>query len=252
MLKKYQDLLFQLVKTDFKMRYNNSVLGFIWVLLKPFLIFLILYIVFSFMFSDGDPNYQLNLLLGIIIFYYFSEGTNKGLNSIMQRADVILKIKFPHHIAVLASVLNSLISFVISLIIFFGFWIFSPTPITWWWLLFPVYILIFSILIFGFSLLASVLYIKVRDIASIWEVLTNLLFYATPIIYPMSFVPINLQKILNLNPLTAMIRDCRLMLIMGQPPGTQTFLYLLVVSLILFIFGFWYFQKNVKKVSEKI
>lgn len=248
----YKDLLWQLVKTDFKMRYNNSVLGFVWVLLKPFLLFLVLYLVFSFVFGASDPNYRLNLLLGLVVFYYFSEGTQKGLNSILDRANIILKINFPHHIAVLASLINSFISFIISLGIFFVFWLFTPTTVTIWWLLIPVYVIIFSVLILGLSLLFSILNVKIRDVSAIWEVGLNAILYATPIIYPLSFIPERLHFYFKLNPLAGMVLDLRDIIIQGLAPDLQSLGYLTVVSLAVGLVGYVYFIKNVKKISEKL
>ena len=113
------DLLIEMVKTDFKLRYHGSVLGFIWVLLKPFLLFLILYIIFRYLFARGDIYFSLRLLLGLIIFSYFSEGTVHGLGALLSKANVILKVNFPRQIVVVASIINSLITLLISFIILY-------------------------------------------------------------------------------------------------------------------------------------
>src|SRR3989344_5703318 len=105
------DLFYELVRTDFVMRYHNSVLGFIWVLLRPFLLYLIIVTVFSFLFKSHDPNYQLNLLLGLLLYNYFAESTLRGVTSLYDRSSVILKINFPRIVAVYTSVANSFISF---------------------------------------------------------------------------------------------------------------------------------------------
>jgi ABC-type polysaccharide/polyol phosphate export permease len=190
--------------------------------------------------------------LGLIIFYFFSEATTKGMNSLLDRANVILKINFPRHIAILASTINSLVSLFLSLIIFFVFWFFTPTPVTIWWLTFIFYLAIFTFFVLGFSFFASILLVKFRDLGAIWEVALSALFYLTPIIYPFAVIPEKFQRILVLNPLTTMIRDARLILIGGQPPGLYSFLYLAAVSLIFFIAGYFYFKNNVKKIAEKI
>ena len=246
----FWDLLLELVKADFKLRYKNSVLGLVWVLLKPLLLFLILYGVFSFVFRFSDPNYKLNLLLGLIIFYFFSEATTRGLSALIERSDIILKVNFPRHIAIAAPVINAYINFLFNLAVFFIFWAFTPTPITWWWLTFPLYIIILGLFVVGFSLFTSIWYIKVRDLATVWEVLLSLLFYITPIVYPMSIIPIKYHQLWTLNPLTAIVRDARYILVDGSMPGFYSIIYVGGLGLLLVVIGWWYFRTHVKRVAE--
>ncbi len=222
-----------------------------WVLLKPFLTFLILYLVFSFVFGAKDPNYRLNLLLGIIIFSFFSEATSRGLSSLYDRSGVILKINFPRQIAILAPIINSLINLLLSLIIFFIFWSFTPTPITVWWPAFLFYILLLTVCIVGFSFFTSILFIKIRDLSTIWEVLLSLLFYATPIIYPISMIPDKYYGIMMLNPITSIIRDARLILIQGQPPGLYSIAYVGGLGIFMLVAGYWYFNRNIRSIAEE-
>lgn len=247
----YIDLLKELVKTDFKLRYKNSVLGLVWVLLKPFLSFLILYLIFGYLFGQQDPNYRLNLLIGLITFQFFNEATTRGLSSLQNRESIILKVSFPRVIAVMAPIINAVINFGLSLLIFIIFWAFHPTSITAWWLFIPAYIAIIFAVILGFSLITSVMFVKVRDLGTIWEVFTSLLFYATPIIYPISLLPIKLQSLIMLNPVAALIRDIRLIVIQGKEPGWPTFFYLLTLSVVLLVIGWLYFRKNINKIAEK-
>lgn len=246
----YFDLLKELVKTDFKLRYKNSVLGLVWVLLKPFLSFLILFIIFGYLFGKSDPNYRLNLLIGLILFQFVNEATTRGMSSLIDRESIILKVNFPRAIAVMAPIINAVVNFGFSLLIFIVFWAFSPTDLTIWWLMIPIYIFIVFAIILGFSLMTSVIYVKIRDLGTIWEVLTTLLFYATPIIYPLALLPGKFQSYILLNPIASLVRDVRLIVIQGQEPGWRTFVYLLVLAVVLLLFGWLYFQKNIKKVAE--
>jgi len=246
----YIDLLKELVKTDFKLRYKNSVLGLVWVLLKPFLSFLILYLIFGYLFGNQDPNYRLNLLIGLITFQFFTEATSRGLAGLVSRANILLKINFPREIALLAPIINAIINYTFSLIIFFIFWFFNPTPLTWWWLVAPMYFFLLVMFVIGFSLFTSILYVRLRDLETIWEVLSTLIFYATPIIYPISLLPEKFQSIILLNPVAAIIRDIRLILIQGRPPGVFSIIYVGGVSLLMILFGWLYFRKQIKRVSE--
>lgn len=244
------DLLIEMVKTDFKLRYNGSVLGFIWVLLKPFFLFLIFFIIFSFIFAKGDSHYALQLILGLIIFSYFSEGTTHGLTSLLGKAHIILKVNFPRQIVVMASIINSFITLVVSFIIFIIFWLFNPTPITWLWLLFPIYIIVLTILIVGISFFTSIINVRFRDLQNIWELLLQILFYASAIFYPLSILPTQLQKLIFYNPIFIIIYQCRQILINNQMPDLKFLAIIFIFSILLFIAGYFFFKKNIKTIAE--
>ncbi len=248
---RHKDLLMELVKTDFKMRYQNSALGFVWVLLKPFLLFGVLYLVFSFAFKNQDPHYCLNLLLGLILFHYFSEGTSRGLGALLDKANIILKINFPRHIAVLASVINSAINLLFSLIIFVIFWFFTPTHVTLVGILgFFGFVFILTLIILGFSFFASILYARFRDLGPIWEVLLSVAFYATPILYPISMIPQKFYYLVFANPLAVIIHNSRSLLITGAPVNFQQTLFVTLFALIFFGLGWLFFNRQIKKVAE--
>lgn len=244
------DLLREMVRTDFKLRYNGSVLGFVWVLLKPFFLFLIFYIIFSFIFARGDKYFSLQLILGLIIFSYFSEGTTHGLGALLNKANIILKVNFPRQIVVTASIINSLITLLISFVIFIVFWFFNPTPITWLWLLFPVYILILTVFIVGFSFFTSIIYVRLRDLQNIWEVLLQIIFYASAIFFPISVLSSKLQTLIFLNPVAVIIHQSRQILIYNQLPDLKFLAAITIASLILFITGYFFFKRNIKKIAE--
>lgn len=245
------DLFFELVRTDFKVRYNNSILGFLWVLLKPFLIFSIIFLVFSFFFKSQDPNYYLNLLLGILLFSYFSEGTVRGLTSLTDKSNIILKINFPRFIAVLAPIVNSLINFIAGFFVFLIFWITSNAPLSIFGLVYFLgLVILLSLFIIGFTLFGSILYIKLRDLYSIWEVALQLLFYATPIIYPLNFIPGSLQRLILLNPLATIIIEGRSALINPTPTHYKALIYSIIITAILIILGYLFFKKNIRRVAE--
>ncbi|MCA9385631.1 ABC transporter permease [Candidatus Dojkabacteria bacterium] len=206
-------LIKQLVKTDFKLRYNSSVLGYAWSLLKPLLIFTILNFVFSKIFGVENPNYSLRLLTSIILWTFFSEGTTTGLHSIMNKAGILTKIKLPLWIVVFSSTIHIVITFVLNLIIlglFFVLYSFVPTLEDF--LFFTIYSFCIYIIILGFSLAAAPLYVKYRDLHQIWEVLLLGGFYAAPIIYPMQLIPTEFHWLLQINPMTFILQHVQAVL----------------------------------------
>jgi ABC-2 type transport system permease protein len=217
-------LLRQLVITDFKIRYQGSVLGYFWTLLKPLALFAILYVVFvKFLrFGEGEPHFAVSLLFGIVLWNYFTEVTLGGVASIVSKGDLMRKLYFPRYVIVLAGSLSALINLLLNLVVVFFFMVLDGVPLYWTvpFAIFPI----FEIFIIALSLsfLLSALYVKFRDINYIWEVVLQGAFYATPILYPISMViPVSLLavKLMLLNPIAQAIQDARALLI---DPNTIT------------------------------
>lgn len=244
-----KDLLIELVKTDFKLRYNGSFLGFLWVLLKPFLLFLVLFLVFSYLFHT-ERNYGLSLLAGLLIFYYFSEATNRGLTTMLDKANIILKVNFRREVAVLAPTINAAINFAIGVVIFFIFWLFHPQPIHLSSLFALYYILLLTILVLGFSFFASILYVQFRDLLSIWEVLLQVIFYITPIIYPLGLLPSFVQRYIFANPLSIIVEGAKAALFGQAAPSVAHVVYVSVFCVGFFVCGYFFFKKRIRKIAE--
>lgn len=245
------DLFYELVRTDFVMRYHNSILGFIWVLLKPFLLYLIIVWVFSFIFKNQDSNYQLNLLLGMLLYNYFSESTLRGITSLHDRSSVILKVNFPKIIAVYTSVANSLISFLAGLAVFFGFWFWSkPLDSLAGLGYFSLMVLILSAIILAINLCTGIIYTRLKDFLSVWEVLLQIIFWSTPIVYPVSVLPAALKKISFLNPLTLIIDQSRTALVGGGDYNWPAVVYIAGLAAVMLLAGYHFFSKEIKKVAE--
>ena len=206
----------ELVKTDFQLRYQGSFLGMVWSVLKPLMLFAVMYVVFvKFLkFSDGTPTFPISLLCGTCLWSFFSESTSMGMRAIVDRGDLLRKIHFPNYIIVASTTMGSMISLGINLgvVILFGF--FAHAHYTWRILLVPLSIIQLYCLGLGVALLLGSLYVYFRDVAHIWEVVLQAMFYATPIIYPISMVAQNKEfswaaDILMLNPTTQTIMDIR-------------------------------------------
>jgi len=255
-------LLRELVSTDFKLRYQGSALGYAWSLLKPLFLFIILYIVFVYFLKIGQDieHFPVYLLLGIILWNFFTEMTSQSLGSIVGRGDLIRKIKIPRWIIVFSSSVSALINLGLNLIIVVVFMIINQVEITPAVLLLPLSILEIYIFALGLSLLLSAAYVKFRDLSYIWEIVLQAGFYATPIIYPLSMVTIDIvQKILLMNPIAQAIQYARYNTITTEAITSSTLfssvIYILipiVVTLIVFVIGVLYFRSQSRYFAENI
>jgi ABC-2 type transport system permease protein len=214
-------LLKQLVKTDFKLRYQGSTLGYVWSLLRPLLLFITLYFVFARVLKFGStiPHYPQYLLLGIILWNYFVEVTTGGVGAIVGKGDLLRKINFPKYVIILAGSFSALINLLLNFIVLGAFLAYGHIGITWhalWILPLLVELFIFSI---ALAFFLSALFVRFRDVSYIWEVLIQAAFYATPILYALTIVPVRYAKLLILSPMAQIIQDSRHALITTK---TQT------------------------------
>lgn len=260
--KKNQALLAELVRTDFKLRYQGSALGYTWSLLRPLFIFLILYIVFvKFLRFGGDiPHFPIYLLLGIVLWNFFSEMTSQSLGSIVNRGDLIRKISIPRWVIVVSSSISALINLGLNLLVVLGFMIFSGVEVTAAAVLLPLTLIQIYIFALGMSLILSAAFVKYRDVSYIWEILLQAGFYATPILYSMSRIPSEyLQKLVLLNPMAQTIQDARYELVTKESLTTWAAFdrgYLafipLIITFIVLLIGVLYFRKESKYFAENI
>ena len=208
-------LLRQLVKTDFKLRYQGSVLGYVWSLLRPLAIFVILYVVFTRFLSIGKevPHYPVYLLLGIVLWNFFIEITTGNVSVIVSSSDLIRKINFPKYIIVLANSVSALINLVLNLVVVGIFMYVNRVDIRVEAALFPLLVLELFVFALALGFFLSAAFVRFRDITYIWDVVIQGAFYATPLLYPLTKVPIEAAKILMLNPVAQIVQDCRYILI---------------------------------------
>ena len=249
----YIELLQEFIKTDFKLRYKNSVLGILWIILKPLATFSVIYTVWSnIMIMDG--NYKMELLLGIMLMSFFNEGVLMGLGSLLAKSNVILKIKFPREVVVVSAVTISLIDFILNMIVFGIFCISTPVTVTGLsFLLFLLAVFTMYILIMALSLFLSVIFIKLKDIHNLTEVMLQLLFWATPIYYKLEMLPENLQKYVLLNPLTTIVMSARKGMVTGDTVVASDFKNLAIVTavcLVVLLIGIRFFKKRIPKLAE--
>jgi len=262
--KQNRALLAELVRTDFKLRYQGSAIGYTWSLLKPLLIFSILYVVFTrfIPLGKGIEHYPVVLLLGLVLWTFFTEMTTQSLGSIVARGDLIRKIRIPRWIIVLSSSVSAIINLSLNLLIVAVFMILNGVDLQKTIVLFPLILIEIYILALGVSLWLAAAFVKFRDVNSLWEVFVQGAFYATPIIYPLTLIINPLyQKIILLNPMAQAMQDARYALITHDPAiitmsrAYQSGFYMLIpigISLLILVTGILYFKSQAKSFAENL
>lgn len=263
-------LLKELVKTDFKLRYQGSMLGMAWSVLRPLMLFAVMYVVFVrfLRFGAGIPHFAVSLLLAQTLWSFFQEATSQGMRAIVDRGDLLRKINFPKYIVVISSTVSAFINLLISLVVVFIFMIINGVEFRWTVILFPLLIIELYVFALAIAFLLSTLYVKFRDIGHIWDVIMQIWFYLTPIIYPLSQI-INMggygllvaKALLVLNPVAQVIQDARYVMVTTQ---TETIwntvgagfplLRIIPMAIIvaLFAIGVVVFRKNSRKFAEEL
>lgn len=240
--------------TDFKMKYDNSALGYLWSLLKPLLMFGTLYLVFSVFIRWDVENYKLYLLLGIILWNFLAEVTLNSMVMLESKAMIIKKIHFPRWIIVIASSLTSVLTLLLNIVVFFIFFFFSGAYLQKSALFLIVYLVELYVFVVGLALLLCALFPKFRDIHHIWEVFVQLGFWATPIIYPISIVPSKYHTVIFLNPMARIIQGCRQALI-GQGDNFLTLtnhVFIIAAAVCVFVIGLTAFNKLSRSFAEDL
>lgn len=262
--RKNRILLAELTKTDFKLRYQGSVLGYLWALLRPLMMFAILYIVFAKLLKFGNdiPHYPVYLLCGTSMWSFFTECTSQGIQAIVVRGDLLRKISFPKYIVVVSATLTAVINMLINLVVIIIFALINGVTPSLSWLLIIFPILGLYLLSLGIAFLLGSINVKYRDITSIWDVCVQALFYAVPIIYPISMVAASSElaaKIILLNPISQCIQDIRYSLITTETITTWNFIenkFLAIIPVIIIfaalIIGALVFRKKSKFFAEEV
>lgn len=254
-------ILSEMVRTNFKVRYQGSILGYLWSLLKPLALFGIIYAVFNLMgVGDGVDYFAVYLLIGIVLWNFFTEATVLGASSIVANGSLIRKVNIPKYLIVIASSLSALINLGFSFLVIIIFALFSGAPIGWSWLLMVPVTLELFILATGISFLLATLYVKFRDVSYIWEIMLQAGFYASGIIFPISSIPVQYQKFLFLNPIVQVVQDARkailydteVVTLWNSGAGWRVMTAVAAISLFATFFGAFYFKRQSKYFAERI
>ena len=262
--RRFLNLTLTLAYTDWKLRFFCSALGYLWSLLRPLMLFAILYVVFSQIVKIGGDveHYPLMLLIGVVLFTYFGEVTSSCVDCILEREQLVRKVSFPRLVVPLSVALATSFSLVLNLVVVGVFVAASGVEPQWTWLLLPIPLLALIVVSAGTGMLLAALYVPFRDVRPIWEVVSQGLFYATPIFFPIEFVMDHgqlLTRLVLINPLADIIIESR-HLLLGKGTASAQFAaggaaYLLVPAAVLVgvsVVGFWVFNKMAPRVAEDL
>ena len=255
-------LLKELVKTDFKLRYQGSMMGHLWSILKPLMLFSVMYVVFiKFLgFGRDMPHFAVALLLGMVIWSFFAETTSMGLMSIVARGDLLRKLSFRKEIIVLSVTVSAFINFVINLLVVLFFCVLNHVEISKYALIAPLYIIPLFAFSLGVAFILATMFVYFRDIAPVWEVVMQAGMYATPIIYSLSMIHNKtVISLMLLNPLATIIQDLRHLLIYSGNQTIGDFVtdkWVIAIPYILpfvvLVIGYAIFKKHAERFAEII
>jgi ABC-2 type transport system permease protein len=267
--RRFFDLLWLMAATEFKRVYFGTVLGYLWSLIRPLAFFGVLLFVFTQIFKVGSglPNYPVLLLLGIVQFTFFQEATSNAITSVVVQEGIVRKTQFPRLVIPLSTVLTAFFNFCLNLIVVFVFILAWGVTPGWTWLLYPVALTALFVLTTAISMAFSVLFVRFRDVAIIWVVGAQILFYGTPILYPLGSEGIaqenhHLEELLMINPLGVIFEQIRVWIL--QEPrelaptaveaagGWLHLLPALAIFLAVCAYGVWIFNREAPRVAEEL
>lgn len=257
---KNRSILREMVATDFKVRYQGSLLGYTWSVLRPLFLFVILYIVFVKFLRLGSniPHFPVYLLAGIVLWNFFAEATSTTMTSIVNRGDLIKKISIPRYLVVMSSAFSAFINLGLNLLILLIIALINGVKPMDSWILLPLLIIELFVFAIALGFFLSTLFVKYRDASYVWEVLLQAGFYATPILYPLSIIAEKYQKFIMLNPMAQIVQDFRWAFVSHETLSSWKVLDLplILVPYLIIIFTVFlainYFKSQAKYFAENI
>jgi ABC-2 type transport system permease protein len=266
---RFWSLTFMLARTEFKLRFFGSVFGYLWTLVRPLLFFGVLLFVFTKILdvNKGNPvpHYPEYLLESIILFTYFQETTSGCVPCLVGRENLLRKVRFPRLVVPLSVALFSLFNLCMNLIVVFIFILGSGVEPRLTWLELPLLLLLLVTISTGVGMLLSALYVRFRDVQPIWEVISQILWYGSPILYTVQsaskhhLLGLSFQRILVINPIGAIITQARKALLDPNAPsaaraigGNPRLLLPFGITFGLFALGLWYFNREAPRISENL
>jgi ABC-2 type transport system permease protein len=259
--RRFWDLLYLMSVTEFKRTYFGTVLGYVWSLLRPLLLFAVLLFVFTQVIRIGSDvtNYPVLLLFNVVVFGFFQEATTLSVNSVVAQEGIVRKTQFPRLVIPMSIVLTALFNFAANLIVVVIFLLAYGVDPQWTWLLFPFALAALIVITSAVSMLLSALYVRYRDVAIIWSVAVTALFYATPVLYPFELVPDRFRELVALNPLTPLFIQLRKWIIDPSAPGAASAVggwtdLIAPATIFIAICGLavWVFNREAPRVAEEL
>jgi ABC-2 type transport system permease protein len=263
--RRFVRLTVALAVTDFKLRFFGSVLGYLWQLMRPLMLFGVLYLVFSVFLAFGSElkYYPVALLLGIVLFSFLSEATASSVRSLVVRENLVRKVEFPRLAVPMAVVLTALLNLGLNLLPVLVFLVAAGGRPQWSWLEVPLLVALLVVLSVGLAMLLSALFVRYRDVEPIWDVALQIMFYATPILYPIQTVAAKssetVANILMWSPFAAIMQQTRHVFVDPSYPNAATaaggavrLLVPLGLIVLLFAIGARVFMKQAPLVAEDL
>jgi ABC-2 type transport system permease protein len=251
-----------LAVTDFRLRFFGSVLGYLWQVMHPLLLFGVLYVVFTEVVRLGEDVrfYPVALLSGIVLFVFLAEATSQSVQSLIEREPIVRKIQFPRLAVPLSIVLTALFRLGLNLLVVFVFLLISGGSARLSWLELPLLVALLIVLAAGLAALLSALFVHFRDVKPIWDVILQVIFYASPILYPITIVRSEtLRELLMVNPFAAILQQFRHAVIDPSHPsaaeaigGSARLLIPLGLIALIAIVGFRYFDRTAPRIAEEL
>jgi ABC-2 type transport system permease protein len=259
--RRFFHLTWLIASTDYRLTYFGSALGYLWSLMRPLLLFGVLYVVFSefLRFGEDIPHYRDLLLLNIVLYMFFVEATTSAVRSVVARESLVRKMHFPRMVIPLAVVVTSVLNLAANLLAVFAFILIDGVEPRATWLLLPVLLVPLVAFVAGISMILSSLYVSYRDVQPIWGVFAQLVFYGTPILYVIDTVPDSMRQIIMANPLAAILEQARHWLVDPTSPGFAEAIgggawWLLPVGIFVAVcaFGLWIFNREAPRIAERL
>ena len=258
---RFWNLVLTLAVTDFKLKYYGSVLGYVWTLARPFLFFGVIYFVFTEIvgLDKNVPNYGVYILFALVLFQFFGEVTGNCVGALVSRESMLRKMRFPRLVIPLAVVLTALFNLGMTLIAVFIFAIVAGVAPSWSWLELPVIIVLLTIFSTGCGLILSALFVRYRDVQPIWDVTSQILFYASPILYVATMVPESYQRAYLANPIASLLTEMRHAVVdpTARPVwdaigGAERLLVPGGIVVAVFVLGLWVFRREAPRIAENL
>ena len=248
----YRELIKILTIADLKLRYRSSTLGFAWTMLNPFLMMMVLYLVFYNAFKLKEDQLALYLLLGIVTWRFLANGTVCSMGCIVAKSSLVTKVFIPRQILVLSSVLSCFISSLLEFIVLTGLLLCFGVTLSWYLFLFPLVHILYLLLVYGLSLALAALYVYYRDLQQIWEVLLQAGFFLSPIVYPLSTVPEPYLSYYLLNPPTAVMQTYRNTMLYAQAPSAMSVFVIVFSAVFCLLVGSILFRRLERRFAEEV
>jgi ABC-2 type transport system permease protein len=259
---RFVHLTWLLAITEFRLAYFGSVLGYLWSLMRPLLFFGVLYVVFAevIRFGGNIKDYPMVLLVNVVLFLFFGEATGNAVRSVLNRESLVRKMQFPRMVIPVSTVLTSALNLATNLLAVFVFLLAYGIEPRWTWLLLPLLLIPLIAFTTGVSMILSSLYVSYRDVAPIWTVFAQLLFYATPVLYTFEQASSDAQRhLLMSNPLACMLEQARRWLVdpaakgaVDAAGGIGWFLIPTAIFLVVCVLGLWIFNREAPKIAERL